>query len=81
MTRLAPRSSTSTTPAAAVEPTTEQSRFPVGSFVKVAGHRGAVYRVVGYNRDGSLRLFGGPSGHGASRSIMPDRVRRTRGAS
>ena len=29
-----------------------------------------------YNRDGSLSLFGGPSGHAAWRAVMPDRARK-----
>jgi hypothetical protein len=68
---------TPATRVAPVEPTVDQLRFVIGSWVKVAGIRGGVFKVCGYNRDGSLSLYGGPAGHGASRAIMPTRCRRT----
>lgn len=76
MMRLTSRTSSTTPAPPPVEPTVEQSRFPLGSTVKISGTRGGVYVVRSYNRDGSLSLFGGAAGHAAWRAVMPDRARK-----
>lgn len=77
--KLSPRVTIPSTLDGSVEPTLEQSAFPIGSSVRITGTRGGVYVVRSYNRDGSLSLFGGPAGHAAWRAVMPDRARKIRG--
>lgn len=54
-----------------------RAKFSIGTPVKVAGIRGD-FKVTGYAKDGSLHVYGGTSGHGSNRSVMPDRVRKVR---
>lgn len=43
----------------------------VGAWVKMRGRQGR-FRVMGYNREGSVKLYGGTSGHPAFRSAFAD---------
>lgn len=50
--------------------------FAVGDWVREK-HGQQVFRVTGFNKDGSLALYGGtknPKGHRGYRAIMPDRL-------
>lgn len=49
-------------------------RLEIGAEVRVFNHVGT-YKVVGYNRDGSYCLYGGPVGHASFRDFRVDLVR------
>lgn len=51
--------------------------FNIDDVVRVRGWRGT-FRVKGVAGDGSLTLWGGPSGRYATRNAMPDCARRVR---
>lgn len=53
------------------------AKFPIGTPVKVSGVRGD-FKVKGYNKDGSLLLYGGMTGHGAFRAFTTNRVRKVK---
>lgn len=58
------------------------TEFEVGQMVKIEGEKGTVYRVLGYSKDGSVKLYGGspnPNKTQRSRSVMPNKVRPVSG--
>lgn len=51
--------------------------FPVGTYVKIKGQQGT-FVVKGYGKDGSVTMYGGTTGHGGYRNVMPNRLTKVK---
>lgn len=49
-------------------------QIEIGDTVRALHERGT-YVVKGFNRDGSISVYGGANGYGSFRDFRPDRVR------